>query len=256
MNWISKKLQNRIVRIILYFMIGLVLVSVAIPVFLEVAIWRNSIYSAISNSDWSSFLGSYLGGVIGGSATLLAVWITTMESKNGQYKETLARIIDICSSYINGINVIKENAEEAGRLICEINELAEDIGEIERNLSVLRAPSDDVMDDLKSRLIEQTENLSNIKILYNEVLAAFRAQRSVVEHASLMLEIYLYDIDFAKELLRNIEELNNTVKEIQNKLISNSDELDEVIIQGLSQEEIKKSVGKFVDLYRKSHMLT
>lgn len=72
-----------------------ILLIIAIPGFLEIFIWRNQAYSAISNSDWSSFLGSYLGVVIGGTATLIAVWLTAFVSKmkltkkNHSYKKML-----------------------------------------------------------------------------------------------------------------------------------------------------------------------
>lgn len=76
-----------------------ILLIIAIPGFLEIFIWRNQAYSAISNSDWSSFLGSYLGVVIGGTATLIAVWLTAFVSKmkltkkNHSYKKCWKTII-------------------------------------------------------------------------------------------------------------------------------------------------------------------
>ena len=61
-------------------LILLIIVVVLLPFILEYAIFRNTFYSAISNSDWSSFLGGYIGGI----ATLFAVYITTSETRKIQ----------------------------------------------------------------------------------------------------------------------------------------------------------------------------
>lgn len=55
-----------------------------LPFALEVFIFRNNVYSVLSNGEWGSFLGSYLGGMLGGVGTLLAVYITTKETRKIQ----------------------------------------------------------------------------------------------------------------------------------------------------------------------------
>ena len=65
---IRRYLQGKINRITQTIII-IILISICLPFFLEFFIWRNNFPSAINNSDWSSFLGSYLGGIIGGFAT-------------------------------------------------------------------------------------------------------------------------------------------------------------------------------------------
>lgn len=66
----------------------IVLISVFIvlilPYALEVFIFRNNAYSVLSNGEWGSFLGSYTGGALGGVGTLLAVFITTKETRKIQ----------------------------------------------------------------------------------------------------------------------------------------------------------------------------
>lgn len=41
----------------------------------------NNFPSFWSNSEWAGFLGSYLGGIFGGAATLLAIYFTTKETR-------------------------------------------------------------------------------------------------------------------------------------------------------------------------------
>lgn len=62
------------------------LAIVAIPWLLEYLIYRNSYVSVLSNETWSGFLGSYLGGIIGGLFTLLAVYFTTKQTRLIQSK--------------------------------------------------------------------------------------------------------------------------------------------------------------------------
>ena len=62
---------------------------IAIPWGIELLIFRNNVYSIIGNDSWASFLGSYVGGVIGGAGTLLAVIITTKETRIIQQKNEL-----------------------------------------------------------------------------------------------------------------------------------------------------------------------
>ena len=64
--------------IILAFLLG----AVAIPIILDRVIFSNCIYSNITNGEWASFLGSYIGGV----CTLIAVFMTISDN-NKKFKE-------------------------------------------------------------------------------------------------------------------------------------------------------------------------
>lgn len=64
--------------IILAFLLG----AVAIPIILDRVIFSNCMYSNITNGEWASFLGSYIGGV----CTLIAVFMTISDN-NKKFKE-------------------------------------------------------------------------------------------------------------------------------------------------------------------------
>jgi gas vesicle protein len=63
-------------------------VIIVLPFVLEIAIFRNDVYSVLSNGEWSGFLGSYIGGALGGIGTLLAVYMTTKETRKIQQENS------------------------------------------------------------------------------------------------------------------------------------------------------------------------
>lgn len=62
----------------------LLILFVGIPLILEHLIFRNNVYSVLTNGEWGSFLGSYIGGIVGGAGTLIAMYVTTKETRKVQ----------------------------------------------------------------------------------------------------------------------------------------------------------------------------
>ena len=62
----------------------LLILLAGIPLILEHFVFRNSVYSVLTNGEWASFLGSYIGGVVGGAGTLIALWVTPNETRKIQ----------------------------------------------------------------------------------------------------------------------------------------------------------------------------
>lgn len=60
------------------------------PLALELLFTRGGFSSALTQGEWAGFLGSYVGGALGGVGTLLAVYITTRETRKVQ-QETAAQ---------------------------------------------------------------------------------------------------------------------------------------------------------------------
>ena len=58
--------------IIIYLIIGII-----IPFVLNCKVFNKSACSSISVDGWASFLGSYIGGVLGGLGTLIAMYMTS-----------------------------------------------------------------------------------------------------------------------------------------------------------------------------------
>ncbi len=73
----------------LLVIIGGALITILIPLIINVVIINNNIYSKASNDGWASFFGSYFGGILGGFGTLAGVLITLRETRKENIKPFL-----------------------------------------------------------------------------------------------------------------------------------------------------------------------
>lgn len=62
--------------------LGSLVVVVTLPVLLDVVIFGNNIASNLTNGEWAGFLGSYIGALIGGLATLTGIYLTIRANDN------------------------------------------------------------------------------------------------------------------------------------------------------------------------------
>ena len=111
-----KKLVKNISIIICTY----VLIGVALPFVFKYMIFENNTFSKLNNAEWASFLGSYVGGILGGLGTLIAVFITVKDSKEAQLKNEQ-----------NTAKRIEENRKERNRERDE-DKLREEIKEKNR----------------------------------------------------------------------------------------------------------------------------
>ena len=63
-----------------YLWILATLLIIILPVVLECFIFSNEYFSKVTNDGWASFFGSYFGGVLGGTGTLVALLISTNQT--------------------------------------------------------------------------------------------------------------------------------------------------------------------------------
>lgn len=98
-----------------YVVFFIFLIIILIPLFIDHFIIANQIQSNLSNSEWFSFLSSYIGGVFGGGATLIAIWITynqTHKMYQGQEKANKATqrlaIMPFLQIEVEGVNSKKD----------------------------------------------------------------------------------------------------------------------------------------------------
>lgn len=168
---------------LIYYFIAIIF---AIPLILEHLVFRNKLYSPISNEAWSSFLGSYIGGIIGGIGTLLAVYFTInqtikiqkentiMQNKNRKI-EFINNVSDITAEFITDINkyfyACCRDYRIGMRLVNE-----KDANKI-----------NDLKEELKNNLVDRT---IAIKCYY-------------------LLHIKLKEFDSANEFLEMIEKIHN-----------------------------------------------
>ncbi|MDO5516399.1 MAG: hypothetical protein Q4F66_02520 [Clostridium sp.] len=77
-------MKNLTFKNILLIICTYIFISIILPIFFKYLIFENSSISNLNNSEWASFLGSYVGGILGGLGTLIAVYITVKETRNMQ----------------------------------------------------------------------------------------------------------------------------------------------------------------------------
>lgn len=76
----KKKVVNKIMIIMaVYIVVGIVL-----PFIFKFLIFESTAFSNLSNNEWAGFLGSYVGGILGGLGTLISVYITVKDSRDMQ----------------------------------------------------------------------------------------------------------------------------------------------------------------------------
>lgn len=78
--------------IIIYTVIGIIL-----PFVFKFVIFESTEFSNLTNNEWAGFLGSYVGGILGGLGTLISVFITVKESRDMQIenkKDTDQKILE------------------------------------------------------------------------------------------------------------------------------------------------------------------
>lgn len=75
--------QNRKIIIIIFAVV------VFIPLLLEFVIFRNNIFSPVSNDGWAGFLGAYIGAIIGAITTFITVNLEIRNNENIRKEEVL-----------------------------------------------------------------------------------------------------------------------------------------------------------------------
>lgn len=75
--------KKKVVRTVLKIIIIYTVVGIILPFIFKYAIFDTDV-SNLSNNEWAGFLGSYVGGILGGLGTLISVFVTVKESRNMQ----------------------------------------------------------------------------------------------------------------------------------------------------------------------------
>ena len=88
-----------------------VLLVVGIPVIMDKYIIGNNVPSNIDNSDWVSFLGSYIGAVLGGIFTFIGIKITLYNKKTCLSLNLLTYEKDEIERFCSSLFLIPTNAK-------------------------------------------------------------------------------------------------------------------------------------------------
>ena len=212
---------------IVFIIIIVVCIVIAVPFALEGFVFRNNVNSVLSNGEWGGFLGSYIGGALGGLGTLLAVYVTTKETREIQkntllqiekdrelnarnerkkfadeVSESIAKYIAEISAYfydcraLEGLEKDKRNARnELDRINCKIQHLCKteqqnnDISHIEVEVN-----------ELKQKIDMQKHKIENIE----KDIAIHRGNRIIANECLFLLQMKLQNIDGNSTILEKL----------------------------------------------------
>lgn len=239
---------------ILQALVIVLLLGICLPLFLEFFIWRNSFPSVLDNSDWSSFLGSYLGGIIGGFATLLSVRFTLLETRKDYYKDFLTQMIDISALYIDDIRKYKIELSMGKSLYRDICELQEDISTIQKDINLHNAPNrPGIEDELCRELQEKKEEIRKIQNNQKDYILILQDIENRMRHNYIILDINLRDLSIGNDFLAKTKKILETVSMILVN-IKEYDRYDEYIDQLCEEDFISKTNG-FVENYKQMYLI-
>lgn len=89
--------RKKIIRTIMTIIIIYTVIGIILPFVFKFVIFESTEFSNLTNNEWAGFLGSYVGGILGGLGTLISVFITVKESRDMQIenkKDTDQKILE------------------------------------------------------------------------------------------------------------------------------------------------------------------
>lgn len=220
-NQMQKKSTVTIIVVALCFV-------VVVPFLLEFLVFRNNIFSVLSNGEWGGFLGSYIGGALGGIGTLLAVYITTKETRKIQ-KDTLQRmeqdretnmrnerkrftdeIAETIAKYIAEISVYFYGCRALERLDNDKRDAKKELSLIEseiQRLYSLEQQNDDISHiEVEINQLKQKESMQKSKIENIEKdIAIHRVNRIVANECYFLLQMKLQSMDEWQLLIEQLK---------------------------------------------------
>lgn len=252
--------KRRILFIIISIVLTCILGGIVFPLLLDKFIFSNNYPSVLSNSDWSSFLGGIWGGIIGGIGTLIAVCITTLDTRDIQkdnkkqiaaanYKDKLQSIINsLCSYWEKNSNILKI-LQEIDKCKEEITSANKEIETICSNLSYSSLTKDNEI-----VLLEKKEALTCTKVSKTaQIEKLIEKINNIIDGTSyeyLMLNLLLSDIKSASSLSNLID--NNQI------LLTDIQQSKNIDISQLSSNynSLQQTAKEFIQEFEKQFIKT
>lgn len=254
--------KKRIVLIIISIVLTSVLGGVVFPLLLDKFIFSNNYPSALSNSDWSGFLGGIWGGIIGGIGTLIAVCITTLDTRDIQEENkkqiAAANYKDKLQSIINALCSYWEKTTKVLKVLQEINKCEEEIISADKEIDIIcnDLSYSSLTKDNKKVLIEKKEALICTKVSKaTQIEKLIENKNSIIDSISyeyLLLKLLLLDIKSASNLMSLINDNQTILTNIQqsenieiSQLSSNNQSLQQrakAFIQEFEKQFIKTDI--------------
>ncbi len=231
--------------------------SILIPLFLDYIIWANNMESSISNSDWSGFLGSFLGGIIGGIGTLIAVYITTLETRSIQketniqnkserdknyQKEKFWHFVEQLATYYMNLEIIRQKIDELMLKYEKKNQYKNDINSILNDINNMKE-NEHQTHRLEKRKNEKEMLLDQNNIIMESLKTLIIQRCDNLKYGYLIFKIVTCDISGSCKFLIYIKDMETSLNELCEKMcnerliLDKNDELYKKIISQTSSFE-------------------
>lgn len=209
--------ELRQVNLILIFICIYCLVSIGLPFAFKYNIFKSTAYSNLTNNEWIGFLGSYVGGILGGLGTLISVYYTVKTSVDMQKEENERRNAEISEEHkrrdleIQAENERKERDErvkftgEIATLVgeyltsitnyhfmnVEIERKEKEIADSDKKLYDLKMQENEIYGTLKNNSSGQYDDTTELKLmqLRNEFDREYRHYNQLLSERSYKLTI-------------------------------------------------------------------
>lgn len=115
----SNKELNTIKPILIFICVYCIF-SIGLPLAFKYIIFESTAYSNLTNNEWAGFLGSYVGGILGGLGTLFSVYYTVKTSINMQKAENERRNAEISEEHKrHDLEILDENKRRNAEINVE-----------------------------------------------------------------------------------------------------------------------------------------
>lgn len=115
----SNKELNTIKPILIFICVYCIF-SIGLPLAFKYIIFESTAYSNLTNNEWAGFLGSYVGGILGGLGTLFSVYYTVKTSINMQKAENERRNAEISEEHKrHDLEILDENKRRNSEINVE-----------------------------------------------------------------------------------------------------------------------------------------
>lgn len=240
-----------------------------IPFLLEFLVFRNDISSVLSNAEWAGFFGSFIGGILGGTGTLLAVYFTTKETRNIQKnmseqiegdralisrrerKRFADEVAEIISKYIADISLYVYGCRTLKSLYNNKNNAKEELniieGELRHFIKSVEKSDNTYYNDVKMNTLKNKENKVKLKIqsIENEITLN-KVNRSVSIECYFLLQMklmYIKEGDTIIKQLKFIHEKSVSIADIEDNWIEKETiELQDITVQFVRQYVEQKPI--------------
>lgn len=211
-------MKKRKPKFIIKCIIVMILIGAVLPLLTDWFIFGNSFPSAISNSDWSGFLGSLWGGIIGGIGTLISIYISTNDVKDSQEwekrRDKLERIINASSAYWKEAKIMEKLLIQKGKILDELESKNEESCGI--NESLRNNPG--LAEEKRKGLEIDLQKIDGERdVLTHQIDSISRESLVAVEnlfYEKMILHILLEDETTSQEMIKSLDALDNTLSSL------------------------------------------